>query len=112
MRFSELVQGLRKEQVKIPADIARHKTDVDNSLFEIFVSNDRTFADGVQSNWERHTGGGFLSHEVGLRLLPYGLVKFDKLPAAQAKWFKPLVVSSEGHKFLLQVKRPIAKDTT
>jgi hypothetical protein len=41
-------------------------------------------------------------HEVGLRLVPYGLVSFAKLPAAQARFFKRLTVTAEGDKFVLQ----------
>lgn len=103
--FSELVSVLKNETVKIPAKHAGGKEDVNISLFELFVGNAKTLSDGLQSNWDRDTAGGYMYEELGLRLLPYGLVHFEKLPAAQAKWFKRLGISAEGHKFLLQYKR-------
>ncbi len=107
--FSELMTVLGNEKITIPAKLIDGKEDVEMTLFELFVSNAKTLSDGVQSNWEADTSGGFLYRELGLRLLPYGLVQFDKLPAAQAKWFKRLVVSAEGHKFLRQYKRAVAE---
>jgi hypothetical protein len=103
--FSELVTILHAENVRVPGTHAGEKGDVEASLLELLISNARQLSDGVHSNWDRHTAGGYLYHEVGLRLLPYGLVHFDKLPAAQAKYFKRLVVSPEGHQFILQYRR-------
>ena len=108
MPFSELMAILRSEKITIPAKLASETSDQEISVLEIFLGNSKTFSDGVQSNWERDTVGGFLYHEVGLRLMPYGLVQFEKLPAAQAKWFKRLVVNAEGNKFILQCKRLMA----
>lgn len=103
--FSELVTILRNEPITIPANIAGTPKDIKMSLFEVFVGNYQSLADGVQSNWEHNTAGGFLYVEVALRLLPYNLVKFEKLPATQAKWFRRLAVSDDGHKFMAQYKR-------
>ena len=103
--FSELVTILGSEKVKIPAKHAGGKEDVELSLFDFFVGNAKTLADGLQSNWDKDTAGGFMYQELGLRLLPYGLAHFEKLTAAQAKWFKRIGISPEGHKFLLQYKR-------
>jgi len=103
--FSELVTILSKEKVRVPAKHTRGKDDVEQSLFELFVNNANALSDGLQSNWDRDSVGGFLYQELGLRLLPYGLVQFEKLPAAQAKWFKRIGISPEGHKFLFQCKR-------
>ena len=103
--FSELVTILGNETVKVPAKHTGGKRDIEISLFELFVGNAQTLSDGLQSNWDRDASGGYLYQELGLRLLPYGLVQFEKLPAAQAKWFKRLVISPEGHKFILQYKR-------
>ena len=103
--FSELVTILSKEKVRVPAKHTRGKDDVEQSLFELFVNNANALSDGLQSNWDRDSVGGFLYQELGLRLLPYGLVQFEKLPAAQAKWFKRIEISPEGHKFLFQCKR-------
>ena len=75
------------------------------TLFQLFVGNSKTLSDGLRSDWDRDTAAGWMYAEVGLRLLPYGLMHFEKLPVAQAKWFKRLIVSPEGHKFLLQYKR-------
>lgn len=103
--FSELVTVLSNEKITIPSEHAGGEGDKESSLFELFLGNAQAISDGLQSNWDKETAGGFLYQQVGLRLLPYGLVQFDKLPAAQAKWFKRLVVSPEGHKFVLQYKR-------
>lgn len=103
--FSELVTILGNEKLKIPAKIAGQKKDAEQSLFDIFVSNANMMADGLQSDWEKDSAGGFMYQQVGLRLLQYGLTQFEKLPASQAKWFKRIGISSEGHKFLLQCKR-------
>lgn len=107
--FSELMRVLGNEKITVPAKLAAQKEDLEMSLFELFVGNAKALSDGVQSNWEPDTPGSFLYRELGLRLLPYGLVQFDKLPAAQAKWFKRLIVSAEGHKFLLQFKRVVVE---
>jgi len=103
--FSELVTLLRNEKISVPAKLSGGKADVEMNLLSAFLGNARQLADGFQSNWERDTAGGFMYHEIGLRLLPYGLTHFDRLPAAQAKWFKRIVVSPEGQKFLLHCKR-------
>ena len=107
--FSELMTVLGTEKVTVPAKLAGSKEDQEMTVFEIFAGNATALSDGVHSNWERDTAGGFLYREVALRLLPYGLVQFDKLPAAQAKYFKRLITSPEGHKFLLQYKRVVAE---
>jgi len=103
--FSELLKILTSETVKIPSVHNQGKGEVESSLFVLFVGNAATLSNGLQSNYDAGTAGHFLYHELGLRLLPYGLVSFDKLPAAQAKYFKRLVISPEGHKFILQYKR-------
>lgn len=107
--FSELMTVLGTERVTVPAKLAGSKEDQEMTVFEIFTGNATALSDGVHSNWERDTAGGFLYREVALRLLPYGLVQFDKIPAAQAKYFKRLITSPEGHKFLLQYKRVVAE---
>lgn len=103
--FSELVKILGNETVKVPSVHSNGKGDVDASLFDLFIGNASTISNGIQSNYEAGSPGHFLYHDVALRLLPYGLVCFDKVPAAQAKWFKRLVISPEGHKLILQYKR-------
>jgi hypothetical protein len=108
MPFSELMTILNNEKVNIPKQISSEKSGGESSVFTIFVANSPIFSNGLQSNWERDTAGGFLYHEVGLRLLPYGLVQFEKLPAAQAKWFKRLTISPEGNKFILHWNRAVA----
>jgi hypothetical protein len=107
--FSELMTILGNEKITVPAKLAGAKEDHEMTAFEIFVANASVLSDGVQSNWDRDTAAGFMYGEVALRLLPYGLVQFDKLPAAQAKHFKRLIISPEGHKFLLQFKRAVAQ---
>lgn len=103
--FSELVAILKNEKVKIPAKYWGGKQVTETSLFDLFIANASTLANGLQSNLERDTTGGFMYEELGLRLLPFGLAHFEKLPAAQTKWFKRIGISPEGHKFLLQIKR-------
>lgn len=107
--FSELVTVLGNEKVTVPAKLAGAKEDQVLTLFEIFTNNATSLSNGVHSNWDADTAGGFLYRDVALRLLPYGLVHFDKLPAAQAKYFKRLIVSPEGHKFILQFKRAVSQ---
>lgn len=103
--FSELVKILGNETVTVPAKHAGGKADTKISLFDLFIGNAQSLSDGLQSNWDRDASAGYLYQELGLRLLPYGLVQFEKLPAAQAKWYKRLGISPEGHKFLLHCKR-------
>ncbi len=105
MPFSELMGILNKEIINIPAELSGQKSASEQSIFSLFVANSRQFATGVQSNYDEGTAGDFMYREIGLRLLPYGLVQFEKLPAAQAKFFKRLVVSAEGNKFLLHWNR-------
>lgn len=107
--FSELMTILGNEKITIPAKLAETKDDHEMTAFEVFAANATALSNGVQSNWDKDTAAGFLYREVALRLLPYGLVQFDKLPAAQAKYFKRLIISPEGHKFLLQYKRAVAE---
>jgi hypothetical protein len=103
--FSELVKILGNETVKVPSAHNNGEGDAKTTLFDLFMGNAKTLSNGLQSNYDEGTPGHFLYHEVALRLLSYGLVSFDKVPAAQAKWFKRLVISPEGHKFILQYKR-------
>jgi len=109
MPFSELMTVLGNERVTVPGKLSSAKEDQEMSVFEILFGNATAFSDGLQSNRDRDTATGFLYREVALRLLPYGLMQFDKLPAAQAKHFKRLIVSPEGHKFLLHCKRVVAE---
>ncbi len=108
MPHSELAGILQREKVIVPAVVLRSNKDSERSVFDLFVSTYESFGQGLQSNWERDTGGGFLYHSVAMKLLPYGLVKFEKLPAAQAKWFKRVILSPDGQKFITHVKRLIA----
>jgi hypothetical protein len=110
MPFTELMTILNNEKVDVPKGLASDGSSGESSVFTLFFANARTFANGVQSNSERDTAAGFLYQEVGLRLLPYGLVQFEKLPAAQAKWFKRLIVSPEGNKFILHCNRIFTKN--
>jgi hypothetical protein len=104
--FSELVHILGNEKLTVPAKhMPGAKADFEQSLLDLFVANSQTLANGIRSDSDRDTGGGFLYHEVGLRLLRYGLTHFEKLPAAQAKWYKQIATSEEGHKFLRHIKR-------
>jgi hypothetical protein len=103
--FSEMVSILQSEKLTVPAKLIGKKEDVQLSLFEAFMGNYQALANGLHSNWDSDSAGGYLYHEVGLRLMPYNLMKFDKLPAGQAKWFKRLILSDEGHKLVAHYKR-------
>jgi hypothetical protein len=105
MKFSELKKILEKEKIVVPPPHSRSDEDVDSDLLTLFIGNNTAFSDGLQSNWDSESAGGFLYREVGLKLVPYDLVKFDKLPAAQAKWFKRLIISPNGQKFIAHFNR-------
>lgn len=105
--FSELVRVLEHEKVRVPAKIAATKEDSILTLFRLLDNNATVLSNGVNSNWDEDTAGGFLYRKVALRLLTFGLVQFEKLPAAQAPYFKRLIISPEGHKFLLHFKRAV-----
>jgi hypothetical protein len=107
--FSELVKILDDEKVKIPKEVSGIDKDAEVSLLTLYVGNSRFFTSGIQSNSEQGSPAAFLFNEVGLRLMPYGLLQFEKLPAAQARWFKRLVVSADGNKFLAHYNRVTAK---
>ena len=111
MPFSELVSILRNEKIIIPADLAGANEDQERNLLSLFVNNTIAFSGGLKSNWKSDTAESFMYKEVGLKLIPFGLVHFEKLPAAQAKFFKRLVASPEGNKFLLHYKRIKAQPT-
>ncbi len=105
MPYSELVGILRSELVIVPASVNEDKIPRTSPLLDLFVGNAKTLVEGVRSDYERHTAGAFLYNELALRLLPYNLVQFDKLPSSDAKWFKRISVTPDGQKFLLEFKR-------
>lgn len=103
--MSELLALLGHEKVKIPSLLSGKSEPVEMSVLDLFINNFDQFANGLQSNWDPDTSGGFLYQKVAMQLLPYELVKYEKLPASQARWFKRLVLSAEGRKFVAQCKR-------
>ncbi|WP_196159794.1 toll/interleukin-1 receptor domain-containing protein [Reinekea sp. G2M2-21] len=105
MKFSELTKILEKDKIVIPPPHSGSEEEVESNLLTLFIANHTSFGDGLQSNWDSESAGGFLYREVGLKLIPYELVKFDKLPAAQAKWFKRLIISPNGQKFIAHFNR-------
>ena len=105
MPFSELMTVLNNEKLDIPENLTNEDAAIQRSLFELFVSHAQQFSAGIQSNRDKGSAGDFLYREVGLRLLTYGLVRFEKLPAKQAMWFKRLEMSPDGNKFILHFKR-------
>ncbi|MFG6109829.1 toll/interleukin-1 receptor domain-containing protein [Stenotrophomonas nematodicola] len=107
--YSELVKILDDEKVKIPKEVSGIDEATEVSLLTLYMGNARFFMSGIQSNSDKGSPAAFLYTEVGLRMLPYGLLQFEKLPAAQAKWFKRLVVSSDGNKFIAHYNRVAAK---
>nr|VFJ93526.1 MAG: TIR domain-containing protein [Candidatus Kentron sp. LFY] len=108
--YSELVDILRSEKIVVPAELTEEKKDVRLSLFDFFIKTHHLLVDGIRSNEPSGSQGAFVYREVALRLMPYNLVEFEKLPAAQASYFKRLVVSNEGNKFLAHYKRSKAKE--
>lgn len=110
MKFSELKKILEKEKVIIPPPHSGTEEDLESDLLNLFLANYTALCDGLQSNWDSESAGGLLYREVGLKLIPYELVKFDKLPAAQAKHFKRLIISPNGQKFVAHFKRLRASD--
>lgn len=110
--FFELVAILRNEIVKVPASAMKADKDAEIPLFDVFLANYERLAGGLQSNVGSDTPNGFLYHKIALRLFPYNLVLFDKLPAAQAKFFKRLILSADGHKFVAHWNRlSVAKNS-
>jgi hypothetical protein len=107
--FEELAGLLLEESVMVPAALNEGKGDKKVPLLELFIWSARTLSGGAQSNWKQDTFGGFCYHEIGLRLLPYGFVQFEKVPPVHEAMYKRLAVSPEGHRFLLEVKRKLAK---
>ncbi|MDN7123457.1 toll/interleukin-1 receptor domain-containing protein [Pseudidiomarina sp. 1APP75-32.1] len=105
MKFSELKKVLEQEKIVIPPPHSGAEEETESDLLTIFLGNYTTLCDGLQSNWDSGSAGGFLYREVGLKLIPYDLVKFDKLPATQAKFFKRLIISPNGQKFVAHFKR-------
>lgn len=105
MLYSELKNILGNEKIIVAPPHSGSDEDYETDLFNLFICNHAAIGDGVQSNWDSESAGGFLYRQVGLKLIPYDLVKFDKLPAAQARYFKRLVLSPSGQKFIAHYKR-------
>ncbi len=105
MKYSELKNILQRQKLVVPADLAGQEEDLETTVFDLFVANSATFSNGVQSNYESDSPGEFMYQKVGLQLVPYDLLKFEKLPAAQSKYFKRLVLSPGGQKFITHFNR-------
>lgn len=107
--FSELCNLLQNEVVTIPVKARNSKKESKYSLLDLFVMNYAQLAEGIDSNFEYGSADEFLYREVALRLIPYKLVKFEKLPAAQARWLKRIVLSDDGQIFLAHYRRIFKK---
>jgi hypothetical protein len=105
MKYSELKAILKNEVLIIPAKHSGGDEDYEWNMFSGFLQNHSAFSDGIQNNLGSESAGGFMYKSIGLKLMPYDLVKFDKLPAAQAKYFKTLILSPNGQKFISHTKR-------
>ena len=105
MKYSELKQILSNEKVVIPVEHSGTDKEEEMDLLNLFLGNHSSISNGLQSNWDTSSAGGFLYSKIGLNLMPYDLVKFDKLPAAQAKYFKRLILSPNGQKFIAHFNR-------
>ena len=104
MKYSELKQILSNHKVTVPTTISGGD-EVEQNVLNLFLMNHTTFSNGLQNNFDSKSAGAFLYDQIGLKLMPYGLVKFDKLPAAQARYFKRLILSTNGHKFVAHYNR-------
>lgn len=106
--FSELMNILSHEKIDVPSGLFGSDAPSTTTLFSAFLSNTRAFAGGLASNASPKTSSGFLFQYVGLRLVPFQLVEFEKLTAEQAKYFKRLVLSSSGQNFVAHCKHLLA----
>lgn len=105
MKYSELRNILINEKVVVPPEHSGTNEEIEINLLSLFLGNISSISNGLQSNWESNSGGGFMYNYIGLNLLPYDLAKFEKLPAAQARYFKRIVLSTNGQKFIRHFKR-------
>lgn len=105
MKYSELESILRNEKIAVPAEHSETDGDYDWDLLNAFLLNHESLSNGIQSNYDSDSAGYWMYRNIGLKLIPYDLVKFDKLPAAQAKHFKRLIISPNGQKFIAHHKR-------
>jgi hypothetical protein len=100
--LSELVRVLSSEKITVPAKLAKSDKDQSISVLELFVSNSHIFVKGVISTWEIDTPGGFFYQIVAPKLLPFQLVRFDKLPAS--RYYRQISLSPTGEKFIAHWK--------
>ncbi len=105
MKYSELKQILSNDKLTVPPSISGSDDEVETDVLNLFLNNHTSFSNGIQSNYDSDSAGAFLYDNVALRLMPYDLVKFDKLPAAQARYFKRLILSPNGQKFISHYNR-------
>jgi len=103
MPFSELMGILMSEKVTVPAHLAGAETDETRSLLSLFVSNADKLAGGVHSTWDRDKVVGFLYYSVALKLLPFQLTEYEKLPAS--RYYQRIVLSANGQKFITHFGR-------
>jgi len=108
--FSELFAVLASERITVPTSLARTDKPVETTLLELFVSGAEIFATGVTSTQDVDTAQGFFYHKLAPKLLPFQLVKFDKLPAS--RYYRQISLSATGKKFIAHWKRLAAKKTT
>jgi hypothetical protein len=103
--YSELVEILHKEMVKVPAGFFGLKVEGEYSLLTMLETVQVPIAHGIQSNAKADGIDWFVYHRVLLPIMKYGLVQFDKLPASQAKFFKRISLSESGRQFLAHRSR-------
>jgi hypothetical protein len=105
IKYSELKQILSNEKLTVPAVLSGEDEDIEVDVFSLFVKNYAIFSDGVKNNSDSDSAEAFLYNKIGLKVMLYELVKFDKLPAAQARHFKRLILSTNGQKFIAHYNR-------
>lgn len=103
MPFSDLMRVLHAEKVTVPAHLAGTDNDQTISLLDALVRNYDALASGVHSTWDPDEPGGFLYYFVAVKLLPFQLVKYEKLPAS--RYYQRIVLSANGQKFIAHFKR-------
>jgi hypothetical protein len=105
MTFSEMTNVLDSEKVTVPKEFSDKGTAFQASVLDIFVSHYPTFAAGLHSTYDGFPG--FLYYAVALKLIPFGLMKYEKLPASRA--YQRVVLSKEGEKFISLCRRLLAE---
>jgi len=102
MPFLELARVLEAEKIIVPAYIAGTDSDQTISLLDALINYCDALAGGVHSTWDPNEFAGFLYYSIAVKLLPFQLVKYEKLPAS--RHYQRIVLSANGQKFVSHFK--------